>query len=226
MGIVYRNDNDEIVSKEEYESELAKFQINVDAQYNIIVNELLKEINNNAHSDKEKLWMLYDYLTSENMSYDLTVHPTDTRSATPQRYSFRNYKKLSIAQDSKYPAILNNSGVCITYSLAFEDLANRLSIPCRVVKGYTGMDHAWNVVLIDNEVKQIDVSYAIMNRKISDKKDFFLKNSFNGRTITSSISDLERDMRKQQYLREHPQIVINSRTDDGEEEPRITIHKK
>lgn len=222
MSIVYRNDNDEIVSKEEYESELTKFKIDVEAQYNMQVNVILKEINSNSHSDKEKLWMLYNYLTSDNMSYDLT-RTSDGKSAHPQRYSFRNYKKLTIAQDSKYPAILNNSGICITYALAFEDIANRLGIPCRVVSGDTGMNHAWNVVLIDNELKQIDVAYAIMNRKISDKKDFFLKDSFDGRKITSSVSELEKDMRKQQ---ESPKIRIDSRTDNNDEEPRITVHRK
>ena len=85
-------------------------------------------------------------------------------------------------------------------------------------------------------IKQIDVAYAIMNRRINNKKDFFLKDTLPNRTISSDLSDLERNM-KEQYAKEHPHIKtisrtdkptikIISRTDDNDEEPKITIYKK
>ena len=221
--ITYRNDNGDIVSKEEYEAELSRFQTDVDKAYNEKANELLFSINSTTRTDDDKLMKVFDYLTSDNMSYDLERTP-DGRMAIPKTYSFAPYKKLTIAQDSKYPALLNNSGVCITYALAFADLVNKLGIPCRVIYGFAGMEHAWNIVLINNEIKQVDVAYAIMNRRINDKRDFFLKESFNNRTVYSSISDLENEMRKQN-MDEHPQINIISRLDYNEE-PRITIHRK
>ncbi len=235
-NITYKNDNGEVISKDEFDILRDKFQKDVDNTYNEKANQIIFRINNIATSDEEKLWMLFDYLSSENMIYNLQGTTQDGRLALDYGYSFAPYKSWKIRQGTKYPALLNNSGVCITYSLAFEDLANKLGIPCRVVNGYTGMEHAWNIVLINNQLKQIDVAYAIMNRKMNNKKDFFLKDTLSNRTISSNLSDLEKDLREQ-YTKEHPQIKIISRTDEptikiisrtdnNEEEPKITIHRK
>ena len=235
-NITYKNDNGEVISKDEFDILRDKFQKDVDNTYNEKANQIISRINNIATSDEEKLWMLFDYLSSENMVYNLQGTTQDGRLALDYGYSFAPYKSWKIRQGTKYPTLLNNSGVCITYSLAFEDLANKLGIPCRVVNGYTGMEHAWNIVLINNQLKQIDVAYAIMNRKINNKNDFFLKDTLPNRTISSELSDLEKDMREQ-YSKEHPQIKIISRTDEptikiisrtdnNEEEPKITIHRK
>ena len=235
-NITYRNDDGEVISKDEFDILRDKFKKDVDNAYNKKANQIISRINSIATSDTEKIWMLFDYLSSENMSYDLQGTTQDGRFALDFGYSFAPYKSWKIQQGTKYPALLNNSGVCITYSLAFEDLANKLGIPCRVINGYTGMEHAWNVVLINNQLKHIDVAYAIMNRKINNKKDFFLKDTLSNRTINSNVSDLENDMREQ-YVKEHPRIKIISRTDaptikiisrsdNNEKEPRITIHRK
>lgn len=235
-NITYKNDNGEVISKDEFDILRDKFQKDVDNTYNEKANQIIFRINNIVTSDEEKLWMLFDYLSSENMIYNLQGTTQDGRLALDYGYSFAPYKSWKIRQGTKYPVLLNNSGVCITYSLAFEDLANKLGIPCRVVNGYTGMEHAWNIVLINNQLKQIDVAYAIMNRKMNNKKDFFLKDTLSNRTISSNLSDLEKDLREQ-YTKEHPQIKIISRTDEptikiisrtdnNEEEPKITIHRK
>ena len=235
-NITYRNDNGEVISKNEHDILRNKFQEDVDNAYNEKASQIISRIKSVATSDIEKLWMLFDYLTADNMSYNLQGTTQDGRLALDYGYSFAPYKSWKIQQGTKYPALLNNAGVCITYSLAYEDLANKLGIPCRVISGYTGMEHAWNVVLINNQVKQIDVAYAIMNKRINNKKDFFLKDTFPNRTISSDLSDLERNM-KEQYAKEHPHIKIISRTDkptikiisrkdDNDEEPKITIHKK
>ena len=153
MGnITCRNDNGEVVSKEEFDILWDKFQKDVDDAYNEKAEQIISRINNVASTNIEKLWMLFDYLTSENMVYNLKGTTQDGRSALDYGYSFAPHKLWKIEQRTKYPALLNNSGVCKTYSLAFEDLANRLGIPCRVVYGYTGMEHAWNVVLINNQL--------------------------------------------------------------------------
>ena len=237
MGqINYHDDDDTIISKEEFEDKYKHFKKEVEDSYNKIASELINRINSITTSDMEKLWMLYDYLTSDNMTYDLQGTTQDGRLATHEGYKVKGYKTWKIKQGTKYPALLNNSGVCITYSLAFEDLANRLGIPCKVITGYTGMEHAWNVVLINNEIKQIDVAYAIMNRKINRKEDYFLKDYFMGRTTNESIDTLTNELRNQ-YIKMHPQIKIISRSDEptiriisrtanNEVEPRITIHKK
>ena len=223
-NINYRNDNGEAVSKEEFDILRDKFQKDVDNAYNEKANQIISIINSEATSDTDKLWMLFNYLSSENMVYDLQGRTLDGRNATHPGYNFAPYKTYLIPQKTKYPALLNNSGVCITFSLAFEDLANRLGIPCRVVNGDTGMEHAWNVVLINNQLMQIDVTYAIINRRINNKKDFFLKTVLPNRTVSSNLSDLESDMREQ-YAKEHPQNA-KEHPQNVKEHPQIKIHSR
>ena len=232
-NMTYRNDDGEVISKDEFDILCYTFQKKVDNAYNAKANQIISRINSVASNEKEKLWMLFDDLTSDNMSYDL--QGTDGRGAYDYGYVFPPYKSWKIRQGTKYPVLLYNSGVCETYALAFEDLANKLGIPCRVVSGDTGMLHAWNVVLINNQLKQIDVTYAIICRKTHSKEDFFLKDTFPNRIITSNISDLKESMEEQyaqQHSRfhvvsrtnnqQHPHFHVVSRTDNNEEESKIT----
>ena len=129
-------------------------------------------------------------------------------------YTFSNYELFKVSQNEKYPAVLFNKGVCITFSKAFEDICNnKLNIPCRIVNGYTGLQHAWNIVLLDGEVKHIDIAYALINRNRIDKKYFFLQSLENienisgDRTVESNIFELKKEM-LEQYKSIHPQIRI------------------
>ena len=224
--ITYKNDAGDVVSKDEFDRERSLFEQDVENVYNSKANALISRINSVAKTDLEKLWMLFDYLTSENMLYDLQGTTQDGRRAIDNGYSFSNYKTWRIFQHTKYPALINNSGICTTFSKAFEDLSNKLGIPCRVIEGFTGMEHAWNIVLINNEIKHIDIAFAIMNRNNRNKKDFFLKDfgELGYRTIDSSIQDLKAEM-KQQYSELHPRIKIISRTDIPQEPKITTIYR-
>lgn len=213
-SIIYRNDDGNIVSKEEFEREYNKFEQEVDDCYNLKANDIISRINSIASTDLEKLWMLYDYLTSEDMIYDLQQISPTGRRALDYGYPFSKYKTWKIPQETKYPVLIYKSGVCGSYALAFEDLANKLGIPCRKVNGFTGMDHGWNIVLINNNIKHIDVAYAIMNKQRRNKKDFFLRDfkELGNRTISSDVRKLELEM-KEQYNKQRPKIKINSKSD-------------
>ena len=60
------------------------------------------------------------------------------------------------------------------------------------------MEHAWNVVSNQGELKHIDIAYAIMNRNKVDKSNYFLK-TFDelkqlcgNRSINESLDDLKK----------------------------------
>jgi len=224
--INYKNDKGEIVTREEFDLEWQKFMNAVNEAYESKVNEIIIKINSSTQDDTQKLWMLYDYLTSDNMEYVLEGTTPDGKMALDVKYDFSPYKNWKVSSSTKYPAILNNSGICRTYSLAFEDIANKLGIPCRVVTGNTFIEHMWNIVLINGEVKHIDIAYAIMRRKFSHKSDFFLKDfdeliKLGGSRTINPIKELVNDMIIQNEQL-HPQIRIISRTDTGSS-PIITI---
>ncbi len=236
-NITYRNDLGQIVSKEEFEFEREKFKNNVREAYENKVNDLLIRINSRASDETEKLWMLYDYLTGENMRYNLEGTTVDGTMATGEGYPFPPYKTWRVFHSDKYPAILNNAGVCITFSKAFADIANKMGIACIVVNGYTGMEHAWNAVLINNEVKHIDVAYALMNKNWSDKKNYFLKDISQliqiagSRTCNTTNNELENNLITK-YNQLHPEnqiplkITIKEKTKITSNEPKITIISK
>lgn len=194
----FYDDNGNIISEEEHKQLLKKFKDEVDAKYNRIVNYLVEQINQRCSNDSQKLWILFDYLTGENMQYNLMGVTSDGRKALDYGYEFPPYKSFKIQQGSKYPVILNHSGVCISYAKTFEDICNRLGIPCKVVTGFTAMEHAWNVVSHQGKLKHIDIAYAIMNRNKVDKSNYFLK-TFDelkqvcgNRSINESLEDLEK----------------------------------
>lgn len=87
------------------------------------------------------------------MQYNLQRTTSDGRMAIDVQYEFP--QKLESFSQYKVPTLLNNSGICKAYSLAFEDIANKLGIPCRVVTGYTGMEYAWNIVLINGKLNML-----------------------------------------------------------------------
>lgn len=112
--------------------------------------------------------MTYDFGTGNNVSDDGTVAIPDS---SKQRYH-RVIGEKDVWLDGKEGALLNGFGVCAGFADAFADVANKLGVPSRVVDGRTrsvksirGNDvevsHAWNQVLIDGEVKNIDVTYGL-----------------------------------------------------------------
>lgn len=118
--------------------------------------------------------MLFEYFTRSEMKYVMPGVFSNGRLSQIKKYW---HNGLLYTNAQKYPAVFDQEGVCATYSLAFEDIANRLGIPCRVVLGDTGMEHAWNVVYLNGEIKHIDIAFALMYR--SNKNAYFLTDGFN-----------------------------------------------
>ena len=154
------------MSQEEQQRALDKFNEKVEEAYDAIVNPLVDYINSHAREPKDKLKILFDFLTADNKVFDMSETTPDGKRAYAKTYSLpgHEHEKFKYAQTTKYPAVLNDAGICITYSEAFKDISDKLNIPCIVVSGRTSMDHAWNAVYLDEEVRFIDVAYAIMHR--------------------------------------------------------------
>ena len=149
------------------------------------------------------------------MKYDLVGTSSDGKRATHPGYSFPPYASgWRIAQGTKYPAILNHSGVCSSYSKTFKDICEKLGIPCEVITGSTGMDHAWNVVMENGELKHIDIAYALMNQGRIDKMNYYMKTFeeiqqiCGRRTINEDMSEISEKLK--------PKIKIIKRSDNGD----------
>lgn len=70
------------------------------------------------------------------------------------------YDSLSELNQSAYSCMVNHSTVCAGYARSFQYLMQKLNIPCYYVIGTSeGVDHAWNIVLIDGSFYNVDVTW-------------------------------------------------------------------
>lgn len=217
----YVDDNGNKVSEEEFQILYRDFENKYKKKYEDLVNQLIDQINKRCSNNKQKIKMLFDYLTSDDMKYDLRQTSTDGRRSIGFTYEFPPYKNWGIDNSTKYAVILNHSGVCRSYSEAFKDICNKMDIPCEIATGYTGMDHAWNVVMENGVLKHIDIAYAIMNKNRQDKQNYFMKTYeelqeiAGRRTMDTSIDELkERLTPKIKVINRSDRIKVISRTDN------------
>jgi transglutaminase/protease-like cytokinesis protein 3 len=223
------NLNGKPISEEEYNKRFADCVHSYESTYEVRVCNIVNQINNRCKTDREKLKMLFEFLSNDDMKYDLQSTSFDGRMAQHRGYVFPPYGNEWRVPQSKYSTILFNSGVCDSYSRAFEDISNRLGIRCKTVTGNNGsMDHAWNVVLENGELKHIDVTYAITEKRISgyNKMNYFMKSL----AELNSVCGRERTMEQEEneLIKELNKIEIKSKINvkGRSDKPQITIRDR
>ncbi len=60
---------------------------------------------------------------------------------------------------SAYSALACGSTVCAGYSRAFQYVMQLAGIPCYYCSGYAGESHAWNIICLDDEFYNVDVTW-------------------------------------------------------------------
>lgn len=60
---------------------------------------------------------------------------------------------------SAYSALVEGESVCAGYARAFQYLLQQLGIPCYYCTGYSGQNHAWNIVKLDGVYWNVDVTW-------------------------------------------------------------------
>lgn len=70
-----------------------------------------------------------------------------------------DYVASSGMNQSAYSALVTGDTVCAGYARAFQYLMQKLGIPCYYCTGYSGEDHAWNIVKLDNGYSNVDVTW-------------------------------------------------------------------
>lgn len=135
-----------------------------EAQLSTLANEIAAKLQ--GKSDYEKAKYIHDYICNE-ASYD------------------QSYTRFDA-----YSLLFAKSAVCEGYALGFYRLARAAKLNCRIVTGKasgdrvvngtiqegsqsTGDNHAWNVVLVDGQWYNMDVTWDDQN---TISYDYFLKN--------------------------------------------------
>ncbi len=60
---------------------------------------------------------------------------------------------------SAYSALVGGKTVCAGYARAFQYLMQQLGIPCYYCRGYSGENHAWNIVELFGDYYNVDVTW-------------------------------------------------------------------
>lgn len=60
---------------------------------------------------------------------------------------------------SAYSALVDGESVCAGYARAFQYLCMELGLPCYYCTGYSGGNHAWNIIRVDGLYYNVDVTW-------------------------------------------------------------------
>ncbi len=114
---------------------------------NEIRNEITKVISENITSDMseyDKVKAIHDYII---LTTDFDIENLNNNSISDESYSAKG-------------TLINHLAVCQGYAEAFKLIMTELGIGCHIITGYADNElHAWNIVRIDNEWYQVDVTW-------------------------------------------------------------------
>lgn len=137
------------------------------------VDELSIRIGNDFDSDTEKVRAVYTWI-AHNIEYDVNLFRVFQLPQTIEYNSEHDLQwKLKRINDAKVKETLKErKAICRGYALLFKALCDSLNIESYLIRGFSKndikttissrmyKDHIWNVVLINNEWKLIDVTWA------------------------------------------------------------------
>ena len=70
-----------------------------------------------------------------------------------------SYAAEAPMNQSAYSALVNGKTVCAGYTRAFQYLMQQLGIPCFYCRGYSGENHAWNIVELYGDYYNVDLTW-------------------------------------------------------------------
>ena len=103
-------------------------------------------------SDYEKVRAIYDYLC------DTVIYDYERKHGTQLYWGEREQKDILIA-NTAYAALVEGNAVCEGYASAFYRLALEAGVDARVVSGFAGEEHAWNIVKLDDLYYHLDATW-------------------------------------------------------------------
>lgn len=121
------------------------------------VDELLEQLDLEGKSDYQKVKAIYDWMTA-NIVYDYVHLPDET------------YK----LQFTAYAAMMNKTSVCQGYATLLYRMLLEVGVDCRVVTGYAGGAHGWNIVCINREYYNVDATWDAVYAQAGFEYNYFM----------------------------------------------------
>ena len=70
-----------------------------------------------------------------------------------------SYDRNSDMNQSAYSSVVNGSTVCAGYAKAFQYLMQQLDVTCYYCTGYSGENHAWDIISLDDGYYNVDTTW-------------------------------------------------------------------
>ncbi len=118
-------------------------------QFNALVDRL-DAAKSEFQANAEEILMAADRMSTD---YEVEVY---IHNALLDRITYDLGASLN---QSAYSALVNGRTVCAGYARAFQYLMTQMGIPCYYCTGYAGENHAWNIVRLDGEYYNVDVTW-------------------------------------------------------------------
>ena len=123
--------------------------IEIDLEYNSTNSDFEKSHNNFKNSVSEILQSVQD----QSSDYE-------KEKAAHKAIAAKNIYNLNAPlNQSAYSAMVNGETVCAGYSRAFQYIMQQCGIPCYYCEGYAGEAHAWNIIKLEDDFYNVDLTW-------------------------------------------------------------------
>ncbi len=85
-----------------------------------------------------------------------------------------DYQRNPLDQ-SAYSGLVMNKTVCAGYARSFSYIMTRLGIPCYLCTGYAGEAHGWNIIRLEGDYYNVDVTWDDTSTEAPYSYDWFNK---------------------------------------------------
>ena len=91
------------------------------------------------------------------------------------------------ANQTAYSALVTERTVCAGYARAFQYIMQQLEIPCYYCAGYSGENHAWDIIKLDADYYNVDVTW-------DDQENTIIYDFFNCSDAEYGTTHIRRDL--------------------------------
>lgn len=174
--------------------ELHKEYSNVTEMDIYTVRSIIESILYTDMSTIERIKTVHDYLIKRT-TYDKTYYQKDN------------------SHNHLYNILNENRAVCQGYAVAFYIFMNEIDIPCSLISGYAGENHAWNAVKIDGEWYFIDLTWddPIKPNDVGiETNDYTNGENISYTYFLCTKSFISRNYKAKEYIGDKPKLYGNS----------------
>ena len=130
---------------------MAQYRINEDfLEMDLMFNSLASDRDSAINSFNDVASSIISGANGSDYDKEKYVH---------DRLAEMNDYRFNSLDQSAYSALIGGETICAGYSKAFSYILTQMGIPCYVCAGSAGGPHGWNIVCLDGEYYNVDITW-------------------------------------------------------------------